>query len=168
VAWHQDEDYSGGNAERPDFQAALERLRAGDSEGLVVMRVDRFARSVADGAAIVRDITDRGQVFASPYGLPHIRPSTANATPERGWRRRECLGTSTNLDCNHLYRARRRVLQVLHEHDNQQHVADADLPHMDTCLRYFGPENAVFRCLGNLRIAGCFVKNLVGLARAPT
>jgi len=65
VAWHQDEDYSGGNVERPDFQAALERLRAGDSDGLVVMRVDRFARSVADGAGIVRDIIGRKQVFAS-------------------------------------------------------------------------------------------------------
>jgi DNA invertase Pin-like site-specific DNA recombinase len=65
VGWHQDEDYSGGNVERPDFQAALERLRAGDSDGLVVMRIDRFARSVADGAAIVRDIVDAGQVFAS-------------------------------------------------------------------------------------------------------
>ena len=65
VAWHQDEDYSGGNVERPDFQAALERLRDRASDGIVVMRVDRFARSVADGAAIVREITDAGQVFAS-------------------------------------------------------------------------------------------------------
>src|SRR5437879_3942876 len=65
VAWHQDEDYSGANAARPDFQAALERLRAGESDGLVVMRIDRFARSVADGAAIVRDIVAAGQVFAS-------------------------------------------------------------------------------------------------------
>src|SRR5436190_10912092 len=65
VAWHQDEDYSGGSAERPDFQAALERLRSGASDGLVVMKVDRFARSVADGAAIVREIVDAGQVFAS-------------------------------------------------------------------------------------------------------
>jgi DNA invertase Pin-like site-specific DNA recombinase len=65
VAWHSDEDYSGGNVERPDFQAALERLRAGESDGLVVMKVDRFARSVADGAGIVRDIVEAGQVFAS-------------------------------------------------------------------------------------------------------
>jgi len=48
VAWHQDEDYSGGNTDRPDFQAALERLRDGASDGIVVMAIDRFARSVAD------------------------------------------------------------------------------------------------------------------------
>ena len=65
VAWHQDEDYSGGNTERPDFQAALERIRAGESEGIVVKRIDRFARSVPDGSAIVREIVDRGAVFAS-------------------------------------------------------------------------------------------------------
>ena len=65
VAWHQDEDYSGGNIDRPDFQAALERLRGGETDGIVVMKVDRFARSVADGASIVREIVDAGQVFAS-------------------------------------------------------------------------------------------------------
>lgn len=65
VAWQSDEDFSGGTLERPGFQAALARLRGGESDGIVVMRVDRFARSVADGAAIVREIVDRGQVFAS-------------------------------------------------------------------------------------------------------
>ncbi|HLL87319.1 MAG TPA: recombinase family protein [Thermoleophilaceae bacterium] len=65
VAWHDDQNFSGGSVERPDFQRVLERLRSGDTDGIVVMRVDRFARSVADGAAIVREITDRGQVFAS-------------------------------------------------------------------------------------------------------
>jgi DNA invertase Pin-like site-specific DNA recombinase len=65
VAWHDDQDFSGGNVERPGFQAALERLRARDTDGVIVMRVDRFARSVADGAAVVREIVERGQVFAS-------------------------------------------------------------------------------------------------------
>ena len=75
VAWHQDEDYSGGNTERPDFQAVLERLRAGETDGIVVMEVDRFARSVADGAAIVREIIDADQVFASCH--ERIDPRTA-------------------------------------------------------------------------------------------
>lgn len=65
VAWHDDQDLSGGNVERPGFQAALTRLRGRDTDGVVVMRIDRFARSVADGAAVVRDIIERGQVFAS-------------------------------------------------------------------------------------------------------
>ena len=65
VAWHEDQDYSGANVERPAFQAVLERLRSGASDGIVVMKIDRFARSVADGAAIVRKIIERDQVFAS-------------------------------------------------------------------------------------------------------
>lgn len=65
VAWHDDQDFSGGNIERPGFQAAIERLRAGESDGVVVMRIDRFARSVADGASVVREIIARNQVFAS-------------------------------------------------------------------------------------------------------
>jgi hypothetical protein len=43
----------------------LERLRSGESDGVVVMNVDRFARSVEDGVRIVREIIDRDQVFAS-------------------------------------------------------------------------------------------------------
>lgn len=65
VAWHDDQDQSGGTVERPAFQHVLERLRGGESDGIVVMKVDRFARSVADGASIVRGIVDAGQVFAS-------------------------------------------------------------------------------------------------------
>lgn len=60
-----DQDFSGGTTERPAFQAALAALERGEAEGIVVMRIDRFARSVADGARIIREITDRGQVFAS-------------------------------------------------------------------------------------------------------
>lgn len=59
--WFTDEDFSGGTTERPGFQAAL----ASGLDGIVVMRIDRFARSVADGARIVRELTDAGQVFAS-------------------------------------------------------------------------------------------------------
>jgi DNA invertase Pin-like site-specific DNA recombinase len=66
VAWHDDQDFTGGNVERPGFQAALERIRSGKSDGLVVKRIDRFARSVPDGSAIVREIVDeRDAIFAS-------------------------------------------------------------------------------------------------------
>jgi site-specific DNA recombinase len=63
--WFVDEDFSGGNMDRPAFQAALEKSRSGRADGLVVMRIDRFARSVADGATIVREMVETDQVFAS-------------------------------------------------------------------------------------------------------
>ena len=63
--WFTDEDYSGGTVDRPAFQAALAKSRAGDADGIVVMRIDRFARTVPEGAAIARELVDMGQVFAS-------------------------------------------------------------------------------------------------------
>ena len=74
VAWHDDQDYSGGNTERPGFQAMLARLVRGETDGIVVMRIDRFARSTSDGYQIIRDIIDRGQIFASCH--ERIDPST--------------------------------------------------------------------------------------------
>ena len=74
VAWHDDQDFSGGTVERPGFQECLERLRAGRSDGVVVMRIDRFARSTADGYRIVKEIIERGQVFASCH--ERLDPST--------------------------------------------------------------------------------------------
>jgi site-specific DNA recombinase len=78
VAWHDDQDYSGGNTERPGFQTMIERLEADETDGIVVMSIDRFARSTADGSKVVREIVDRGQVFASCH--ERIDPARPRAT----------------------------------------------------------------------------------------
>lgn len=88
AAWHSDEDYGGGNTDRPGFQAMLGRLEAEETDGIVVMKTDRFARSTADGARIVREINDRGQVFASC----HERMDTR--TPEGGYMLRSFLSNA--------------------------------------------------------------------------
>jgi DNA invertase Pin-like site-specific DNA recombinase len=46
AAWHEDLDQSGGTLRRPGFQAALARIEVGDTDGLIVPRLDRFGRSV--------------------------------------------------------------------------------------------------------------------------
>lgn len=74
VAWEEDQDYTGGNMDRPGFQRTLDRLRTGKTDGVVVMDMSRFSRSSADGLAIVREIVDRGQVFAS--ATEHMDPKT--------------------------------------------------------------------------------------------
>lgn len=74
TVWEQDEDFTGGNMDRPGFQRALNQLRSGGADGLVVMDMSRFSRSSADGLAIVREIVDRGQVFAS--ATEHMDPQT--------------------------------------------------------------------------------------------
>jgi len=76
--WFEDQDFSGGTMDRPGFQAALELCRQGEVDGLVVMRIDRFARSTADGAAVVRELLERDQVFASCH--ERIDPRTPEGT----------------------------------------------------------------------------------------
>jgi site-specific DNA recombinase len=61
----RDEDYSGGNVDRPAFQEALAQIEQGILDGLVVVRVDRFSRDVGDGVGQVRRIIDANGVFAS-------------------------------------------------------------------------------------------------------
>lgn len=67
VAWFEDQDYTGGNMDRPDFQRMLGLLEAGEGDGFVVMKVDRFARNTADGLLVVKGILARKQVFASAH-----------------------------------------------------------------------------------------------------
>jgi DNA invertase Pin-like site-specific DNA recombinase len=65
VEWHEDLDQSGGNAERPGFVRALARVEAGDTEGIVVAKLDRFARSVLDAQKALRRIEQAGGTFIS-------------------------------------------------------------------------------------------------------
>jgi site-specific DNA recombinase len=60
VTWHEDLDESGGDSTRPGFQRALARVDTGETEGIVVAKLDRFARSVADAAAAMKRIDGAG------------------------------------------------------------------------------------------------------------
>jgi site-specific DNA recombinase len=58
-------DASGGRADRPLLDAAIERIEARASSALVVWRVDRFGRSLSDGLRIVEHVRDIGGGFYS-------------------------------------------------------------------------------------------------------
>jgi DNA invertase Pin-like site-specific DNA recombinase len=73
--WHTDLDRSGGTMARPAFQQAYERVLRKETGGLVVAKIDRFARSAADAGQVVREILDAGGVFAS--AAERIDPTTA-------------------------------------------------------------------------------------------
>jgi site-specific DNA recombinase len=60
VDWHEDLDEPGSKSSRPGFQAAVERVESGKTDGIAVAKLDRFARSVADAAAAIRRIRDAG------------------------------------------------------------------------------------------------------------
>jgi site-specific DNA recombinase len=60
VRWFEDLDESGGKADRPGFQKVLARIEAGETQGVVVAKLDRFARSVADAATAMKRIEAAG------------------------------------------------------------------------------------------------------------
>lgn len=58
-------DESGANARRPMLQAVLERIDRGDTDGLIVAKLDRFARSLGDAVEMMRRIDQAGGKLVS-------------------------------------------------------------------------------------------------------
>ena len=52
------EAYTGTKMERPKFTKLLNKLEQGDT--LIVCKLDRFARTAAEGSLLVRDLVNRG------------------------------------------------------------------------------------------------------------
>ena len=52
------EQYTGTTTHRPKFDALLQNLKAGDT--LKVTKLDRFARTAADGSSLIKKLLDRG------------------------------------------------------------------------------------------------------------
>ena len=53
-----EEIYTGGKVyERPRFEALIKRLQAGDT--LIVCKLDRFARTVVEGAMLAQELYDK-------------------------------------------------------------------------------------------------------------
>lgn len=52
------EKFTGTTTERPEFGRLCAELRSGDT--LVVTKLDRFARSVSQGAALINELVERG------------------------------------------------------------------------------------------------------------
>jgi site-specific DNA recombinase len=65
LRWWEEIDQSGAKLERPMFQEALARCEAGETGGVVVARLDRFARSAVDALTSIRRLTDAGARLVS-------------------------------------------------------------------------------------------------------
>src|SRR5829696_6318386 len=65
LRWWEEIDQSGAKLERPQFQEALARCERGETGGIVVARLDRFARSAVDALTSIRRLTDAGARLVS-------------------------------------------------------------------------------------------------------
>ncbi len=65
VRWFEDLDESGAKADRPGFQECLGLIESGELDGIVVAKLDRFSRSVADAADAMRRIDAAGGALLS-------------------------------------------------------------------------------------------------------
>jgi site-specific DNA recombinase len=65
VRWWEEIDQSGAKLQRPMFQEALARCEAGETGGVVVARLDRFARSAVDALESIRRLNDAGARLVS-------------------------------------------------------------------------------------------------------
>src|SRR5437762_10967868 len=65
VKWWEEIDQSGAKLERPMFQQALERCERGETGGIVVARLDRFARSAVDALESIKRLNEAGARLVS-------------------------------------------------------------------------------------------------------
>ena len=65
VAWHEEIDQSGAKLERPLFQEALARCERGETGGIIVARLDRFARSAVDALESIKRLNEAGARLVS-------------------------------------------------------------------------------------------------------
>ena len=65
VRWWEELDQSGAKRARPMFQQALERCERAETGGIVVARLDRFARSAVDALESIKRLNDAGARLVS-------------------------------------------------------------------------------------------------------
>jgi DNA invertase Pin-like site-specific DNA recombinase len=65
VQWWEELDQSGAKRARPMFQQALERCEQRETGGIVVARLDRFARSAVDALESIKRLNDAGARLVS-------------------------------------------------------------------------------------------------------
>ncbi|HST34936.1 MAG TPA: recombinase family protein [Solirubrobacteraceae bacterium] len=73
---HEDLDQSGGKLDRPGLETLLARIKAGETDGVIVSKLDRLSRlGVVDALRLVEEITDAGgSIAALDLGLDPTTP----------------------------------------------------------------------------------------------
>jgi DNA invertase Pin-like site-specific DNA recombinase len=105
LTWHEPElDVSGGSMSRPVFDRIMQRIRAGQTDGVIVAKLDRFARTLVGALGTLEEFERHGAVLISvvenldlstPMGKAFLRILLVFAELERD-RISENWGTATN------------------------------------------------------------------------
>ena len=62
---YEDEGFSGGNLDRPQFQKMMRDSHESHVDAIVVYRLDRISRNIGDFASLINDLEERGIEFIS-------------------------------------------------------------------------------------------------------
>lgn len=65
AAIYEDEGFSGGNLERPQFKRMMADIKAGLISDVVVYRLDRISRNIGDFAGLINELSDLQVSFVS-------------------------------------------------------------------------------------------------------
>ncbi len=64
--WHDPElDVSGGTMKRPVFEQIMRRIKSGQSDGVIVAKLDRFARTLVGALGTIEELERHGAVLVS-------------------------------------------------------------------------------------------------------
>lgn len=74
-AWHTDLDQSGGKMDRPGFIEMMSRVESGQTQGIVVAKLDRFARSLPGALEAIKFLDEHSAAFVSV--AEGVDPSTS-------------------------------------------------------------------------------------------
>ena len=65
VAVYEDEGFSGGNLERPDFKKMMKAARAHEIDAIIVYRLDRISRNISDFSTLIEELGRLNVAFIS-------------------------------------------------------------------------------------------------------
>lgn len=66
LSWHEPElDVSGGSMSRPVFDRIMQRISSGQSDGVIVAKLDRFARTLVGALSTLEEFERHGAVLIS-------------------------------------------------------------------------------------------------------
>lgn len=68
IDWYEELDASGGDATRPLWNRAIERIEAGEAQALAVWNLNRFSRSLSDALRAIERIEQAGGALYSASG----------------------------------------------------------------------------------------------------